>query len=241
MAEAKKKSFVRFMSPRGVAVYPKLNKADEYKGKVTFNTKLRLDLGKPGVEDFVKKVTEQHVAALAAAKAELTEKAAAESDPKKKRKIADALGALEAGPNPVRAVTLEDGTDSPNLVELTFKMPATKKDRTTGAELPQRPDLYDATGKTKIDPLKVAVWGGSELKVAGFFMPYYNPATNSAGVSMRMTAVQILKLVTSGNGDPGFEAEEGYTADDAGADPFNDESGGAAESPQGEAKSGVQF
>jgi hypothetical protein len=243
MAQAKKKSFVRFITPKGVAVYPKLNKPDEYKGKVFYACKLRMNTDNADVKEFVAKVQEQHAAGLEATREELTAKAAEEKDAKKKRKIADALGALELGPMPVKPVTLEDGTDSPNLVEVAFKMPATTK--RDGVEMQQRPDLFDSTGKNKVNPAKVQVWGGSELKVAGFFYPYYAAATNGAGVSLRMSAVQIIKLVSSSNRDPGFGAEEGgYTAEEEGdANPFDgDGTPSGNNQPDGDApKSGVNF
>jgi hypothetical protein len=244
MAEKQtKRSFIKYITPRGVLVFPKLNKADEYKGKTTYNTKVKLDLSNPGVQEFVDQVREQHAAAFEAAKTELKEKAEAEKDAKKKRKIADSLAALEVGTNPIKPVTLEDGTDSETLVVFAVKMPHEKKDRQTGVMVPQRPKLLDASGKKEVDPKKYAVWGGSEAKVAGFFMPYYNPATNSAGVSLRMTHVQILKLVSGGNMDPGFAAEDGFAADDdvegAGdGNPFSDDE----EKPAGDApSSGVKF
>jgi hypothetical protein len=241
MANAEKKSFVKYITPRGVMVFPKLNKPDEYKGKVTYNTKLRFDLSQPGVSEFVEQVKKLHAEGLDLAKAELQGKAAEEKDVKKKRKIADALAALEAGPSPVRAHVLEDGSDSDSLVEMTFKMPAFKTDKKTNAQVANKLKIVDASG---IKPVTAAVWGGSEGKVGGFFLHYYNPATNTAGVSLRMTGVQVLKLVSSGSGGPDFGAEEGYTADDESDFPAAGNDGEAPATGGDEAaapKSGVQF
>jgi hypothetical protein len=235
-----KKSFVRFITPKGVAVYPKLNKPDEYKGKVFYSCKLRMDREIPAVAEFLKLVDEQHQAGLAKQKAEFEQAASEEKDAKKRRKISDALAALTLGPSPVKAVTLEDGTDSPNLVEVNFKMPATTK--RDGIEMAQRPDLYDgATGKIKLVPEKTPIWGGSELKVGGFFFPYYAAATNGAGVSLRMTAVQVIKLVSGGsNRDPGFGAEEGGYGAEEESNPFDGDSTAPATAGD-EPKSGVSF
>ena len=56
------------------------------------------------------------------------------------------------------------------------------------------------------------VWSGSEMKVSAELVPYYT-AMVGAGVSMRLRAVQITKLVEGGNGNAkgyGFGEEEGY-------------------------------
>ena len=56
----------------------------------------------------------------------------------------------------------------------------------------QRPALFDS--KKRPITNGTVIWGGSQMKVAYQLAPYYVPAIG-AGVSARLKAVQILKLV----------------------------------------------
>ncbi len=78
-----------------------------------------------------------------------------------------------------------------------------------GTIIPNRVALFDAKGKPMTD---ANVWSGSEIKVSAELIPYYT-AMVGAGVSMRLRAVQILKLVEGGSGNAkgyGFDEQEGY-------------------------------
>ena len=79
--------------------------------------------------------------------------------------------------------------------------------------------LFDAKRK----PMRkgVEVWNGSVIKVNGILFPYV--AANGAGISLKLNAVQILELVSSGNGAGGygFEEEDGYEEEEE--DTFEDE------------------
>tara|TARA_R100000995_G_scaffold35444_1_gene16169 strand:- start:1226 stop:1843 length:618 start_codon:yes stop_codon:yes gene_type:complete len=78
-----------------------------------------------------------------------------------------------------------------------------------GTIIPNKVALFDAKGKPMTD---VNVWSGSEIKVSAELIPYYT-AMVGAGVSMRLRAVQILKLVEGGGGNAkgyGFDKQEGY-------------------------------
>jgi hypothetical protein len=59
------------------------------------------------------------------------------------------------------------------------------------------------------------VWSGSEMKVSAELIPYFT-AMAGAGVSLRLRAVQITKLVEGGAGNSkgyGFdEVKDGYVA-----------------------------
>ena len=59
--------------------------------------------------------------------------------------------------------------------------------------------------------LNVNVWGGSELKVSAELIPYFTSMVG-AGVSMRLRAAQIIKLIEGGSNSSGygFKEEEGY-------------------------------
>ena len=78
-----------------------------------------------------------------------------------------------------------------------------------GKVIPNRVAIFDSKGTPMTD---CNVWSGSEMKVSAELVPYYT-AMVGAGVSMRLRAVQITKLVEGGNGNAkgyGFDEEEGY-------------------------------
>jgi hypothetical protein len=58
---------------------------------------------------------------------------------------------------------------------------------------------------------------GSKVRVAALAVPYVMPSTKEAGITLRLTAVQVLDFVPIGGGqnadDFGFGEEEGYTAE----------------------------
>ena len=70
--------------------------------------------------------------------------------------------------------------------------------------------IFDAKGK----PAKniKEIWGGTEGKVSFTASPYFVSATGTVGLSLRLEAVQILKLVAGSSRDAagyGFGEEEG--------------------------------
>jgi hypothetical protein len=72
--------------------------------------------------------------------------------------------------------------------------------------------IFDSKGT----PMKEQVWSGSEMKISADMIPYYT-AMAGAGVSLRLKAVQITKLVEGGAGagakGHGFdEIKDGYVA-----------------------------
>ena len=73
-----------------------------------------------------------------------------------------------------------------------FKMKASGTNSKTKEKFTQRPTLFDA----KKNPINngTVIWGGSKMKVAYQLVPYYVPAIG-AGVSARLKAVQVIKLV----------------------------------------------
>ena len=75
--------------------------------------------------------------------------------------------------------------------------------------------MFDSTGKPMID---ANVWSGSEMKVSAELIPYYT-AMAGAGVSMRLRAVQVTKLVEGGSSNAkgyGFDkVKDGYEQPEA--------------------------
>ena len=106
-----------------------------------------------------------------------------------------------------------DGKASGNVI-FKFKTKA-KIIAKDGKVIPNRVALFDSAGKPMID---ANVWSGSEMKVTAELIPYYT-AMAGAGVSMRLRAVQVTKLVEGGSSNAkgyGFEkVKDGYEQPEA--------------------------
>lgn len=199
MAEGKKKKLPIHRSPRGVLVYPWVNKPDtKFNADGEFRTKLRLPESDAATKEFIALLDLAHIDAVQQIKEELK----AKGKPVKSLKIAD---------KPYKAELNDDEEETGNIV-ISFKQKAKGKNKKTGEEYTRTVKLYDAKGQE----LKKNVYGGSEGKVGFHIVPFYT-AQVGAGISLRLLAVQVLKLVEGGGGasfdDCGFEAEDGYEAD----------------------------
>lgn len=84
-----------------------------------------------------------------------------------------------------------------------------------GKVIPNKVAIFDSSGKPMVD---ANVWSGSEMKVSAELIPYYT-AMAGAGVSMRLRACQIVKLVEGGSSNAkgyGFESvKDGYEQPEA--------------------------
>jgi len=72
-----------------------------------------------------------------------------------------------------------------------------------------KPSVFDAKGIPMVDS---SIWGGSELKVSGSIAPYFTSMIG-AGVSLRLSGVQVIQYVDGGSGSAdrfGFKEEAGY-------------------------------
>ena len=72
-----------------------------------------------------------------------------------------------------------------------------------------KPAVFDAKGIPMVDS---SIWGGSELKVNGSIAPYFTSMIG-AGVSLRLSGVQVIQYVDGGSGSAdrfGFKEEAGY-------------------------------
>lgn len=208
------------MSPKGRAIFPKLDKPDtKFDAAGSYSTKLSVSA------ESVAAITAKLQAALdefvAAKKAELVEKKQAQKA--KTLKVRD-----------IFAPEFNDAGDETGNVIMSFKMKASgqKKDGTT---FTRKPSVFDAKGK-KLDPCP-PVWGGSILKVAGDALPYYMASSNECGITLYLNGVQIIDLKTGGGrnaADFGFNEEEGFTADEPSGSEFSDETASEASSEDGD-------
>jgi len=104
----------------------------------------------------------------------------------------------------------DEGNTTGNFI---FKF-KTKANITTkdGTVIPNRVAIFDSTGKPMVN---ANVWSGSEMKVSAELIPYYT-AMAGAGVSMRLRAVMITKLIEGGSDNAKgyglYEEADGYIA-----------------------------
>ena len=103
-----------------------------------------------------------------------------------------------------------EGKPTGNLI---FKFKTKAKIMTKdGKVIPNKVAIFDSQGKPMTD---ISIWSGSQMKVSAELIPYFT-AMAGAGVSLRLRAVQITKLVEGGNANSaghGFDkVEDGYVA-----------------------------
>lgn len=207
----------RFTTPKGIAAWPWLRKADDrpIKGKPrkpAFKCNLRLN----GADaEALKAFLDPQVEASYAQ--------AIKDNPKKKKQIVKAY--------PYTAETDETGDVETGFTIFKFKQNATikmKNGETVKVTIP----LFDAKGKPL--PANVVPYSGSVVKVSYSLRPYFMESTDKAGISLDLSAVQVLELVSSSGGTAdqyGFGSEDGYEADDAEAADTDNKSG---DEPAGE-------
>jgi len=110
---------------------------------------------------------------------------------------------------PVKDVEDDNGHPT-GEVEIKFKLKAVGQNGPDRWE--QRPALFDAKGV----PMTEQVGGGSQIKVGCEIVPY-STAMAGTGVTLRLKAVQVIKLVEYSKGDGfdswAFSEEEGFVTD----------------------------
>ena len=167
------------VSVAGEAIFPHLMRPD-----VRFNElgeyKVTLKIGKQDASQMVKDIDQAIEDSLAKA----------QKDNKGKT--------VKSAPKPYKE---ESGN-----VFFKFKMKASGVNKKTQEKFTQRPQLLDSK-KNPISP-NTNIWGGSIMKVAYQPVPYFTPILG-AGVSLRLKAAQIIKLV-EGKSDNVFKEEDGF-------------------------------
>lgn len=181
-----KPQFEKFMTPRGVALYPHLIKADtKFDSEGVFCVDLAVDA----------ELAAPFIAQLEAVRDAFYK--ALDAKTKKASTIVD-----------VFTPELDDEGEETGRVIFKAKQKAIIK---SGDKVYKKTiSLFDASNN-KITP--ESMWSGTELKLAGVIVPYRMASSKTVGVSLRLSAAQILKLV-EGNSDSGesygFGEEEGY-------------------------------
>lgn len=225
-----KKSNPSFTSPRGVFVYPALNKPD-------FGTK---EYPKPDGEYKVTLRVSEEVAeawrngplkAIIAQARKEAEEAWAKLPVATRKKLKE-MTWNEVGTDEYDKET-EEAT---GFVTFKFAMKASGIRKKDNSPWSQKPTIFDSKGV--VLPKPPQIWGGSEGKVSVEASPYFIPGTGAAGVSLRLKAVQLIKLVSgsqkdaSGYGfapeEDGFDASE-YSAPEGDEFPAGDDAGATAD------------
>lgn len=209
------------VTPRGVFRYPRLNSPDT-RFRETGEYHVQLVLSKDDAEELINLITEAHDDWY---KRYLLEKKQLKANPRKK------------APYPFTVeVDPETGLETGNII-FKFKMSASGVSKRTGKIWTRRPIVFDSKG-VPINLDKVMIRGGTEGRIAFSFFEYESTPQQGAGVSLKIEAVQILKLVSGDENktaqDFGFRIEEGYTerqVDDDLLDPIDLD--GGADAPDG--------
>lgn len=180
-------NYTKIVTPVGLAQYPWLTTADTKFGEPG-DYKTNLVIKKENCKDVIKSIDEAIKESLTLAK-----------EKSKSKEIKQAS-------LPYHDELDEKGNPTGNVV-FKFKCKAVVTMK-TGETFENKPAIFDANG---IPAKDVNVWGGSELKVSAELIPYYTSMVG-AGVSMRLRAAQVIKLVEGGNNSTGygFKKEEGF-------------------------------
>lgn len=222
--------YIKFITPRGVTVYPRFNKPDtgpktkphdpQFKTKLIFGKDSQFIKGKTKMSfgAVLSELEELRDELYAATEAKLKQ----EKDVQKRKK---ALAALNRRPI-FQPVFAEDESET-DEVSLSCKMYAISKDKKTGEEKKRVLPIFNAAGKPLAKPPQIG--GGSEAKLALSAKAYYNATNGEVGVTYYLDSVQLLKLVEFQGRSAeayGFGKEDGYDGEGEGDDPaFGDESG----------------
>jgi hypothetical protein len=193
MAEAKRPVRERLITPKGVAVYPRLTTPDtKFNPEGVYSIRLRMS-----EEDAAEMMADLDARAQAA-----FDKAVADNGGKTFKLVKGKKVELEKNDPYVRVLD-EDGENFTGEIEFSFSMKATFTDKDKKVHK-RKPGLADGKGKE----LKKApnIYGGSIVKVN--YTPSAYQINTAAGVKLYLNAVQILSLVSGGGGNMGFGAED---------------------------------
>ena len=190
---------IKIVSPRGIAVYPWLNRPDtKFSADGDFKVTLKVDAAE--ASPLIKKLDDII------------------SDYQQQQSKADPKIARYSVSPPYEEEIDDQGNLTGNYL---FKFKQKAKIHTKdGRVIDMKVALVDASRT----PTTVNVGGGSEIKIAATVFPYAMKTTKSVGLSLRPSAVQILSLVSGQSHVVSmFDDEDGFKTEDAPAakDNFN--------------------
>lgn len=198
----------RITTPKGIAKFPWLTKPDtRFSSDGVYHVQLLLKPDDPGVQEFLALLDRLGDEALNEIRQQLEE-----SGKKAKAK------SLQYRP-PYQPDFDQEGEET-GYISVRFKTRAKGKNR-EGKTFNRKPAIFDAKGN-RIEG-DIAIYGGSIIRVNFTPSSYHSAATNEAGVTLRLNAVQVIELVSRSDDAAsfGFGVEDGYeyspnqTQDDA--------------------------
>lgn len=180
------KNYPKTTTPRGTAIYPRLNTPDDKFNKAgQYKVKLAIDADDPRLA----KLREQ-VIALRDEKFEEIKSELIESGKK-------AVAAKVQVADPFNVEEDEETGEETGRVLINAKMTASG----VGKKGPwsRKPTIFDAKGKAIKNPPMIG--SGSTLILSVELFPYYAANDKTVGVSFRLEAAQVIKLVSGGSRD----------------------------------------
>ena len=189
-----------YLTPTGPVSFPHLNKPDSKfaatEADATYHTKLKLPADCAFIKQLAAEGTKQAEAYWAAA--------IADAKPADKLKIQKFTLHL-----PFEAELDDTGAET-GMVVLKTKTKAYYEDKDTKALTKKALPIFDSKGV----PTAAGIFGGSEVKLKVEAVCYCSSASKEYGVSLRLIAVQIIKLAERGGDGSayGFGKEDGFEA-----------------------------
>lgn len=187
------KQRLKLITPKGIAVYPRLQEPDtKFNKKGVYRTGLRLDLADPDTQAWVTIVTEVVDAEFAATK-------------RTAKKGASVVKRL-----PWKVEQDEDGVDT-GFIIASFKLNASYE--RDGETIEMTPTIIDS----RKGPFRGGIiGGGSELRIKHSVSEYTRTKDDGeleASVTLYLNVVQVIKLVEFVGNLDGFGTEEGYSSE----------------------------
>lgn len=216
------------VTPAAPAIWPVLFTPDFQFKKETGEYKIRVRLSAEQAAPLIAQLDALKEAGRLVIVAELEEKLAAAKTGEAKAKARKALTEMKYADPCYKPAYDADGNETTDVI-FSFKTPASYISKRDGAEVALRPTVVDGRrkviphvvpdgkGGTKPQPLRV--YSGSIVRVSGYAQPFYTE-TVGFGVSLRLEAVQILRLA-EGGGDAAAafgDEEDGWSAEDTDSD-----------------------
>lgn len=196
------KSYPKVTTPRGVAIWPRLNEPDtKYDSAGVYEAKIAIDANDPGLAKMQAQVEAIIDEKFAEVVKELTDAGKA-GLAKKITKV-----------SPFKPEEDADTGEETGRIIIKGKMKASGISKKTNKPWKRRPNIFNGQGALIQNPPKIG--GGSILKLNVELSPYYAANDKTVGVSFRLEAVQVIKLVSFGAADA---ASCGFGAEDDGDD-----------------------
>jgi hypothetical protein len=215
MADFKKRKVITLQTPKLTLVWPKLNDPDFGNAKFPkpdgeYSTKAKAREDEPAVQKFLKTLQTHHDAAVVQAREEFAALKVAQRKELERKNGGDGLSI-----NPFFKPIYDEETEEPTgEIEFKFAMKASGTNKKTGKKWQRKPVIADARGTTLAKPPKI--WGGTVAIVAFDITEggYFIPGTGAVGLGMKLAGIQIIDLVSGGQRNLGFGAQDGYAHQD---------------------------